>query len=864
MGSWNIIDNDQDSVIQVEPEIIRFSNGTLRDLKIGCSNYRLVFESNPDDNSDYVRLLAANQFTPVQFKKFKIIDGTRHCFLSQPFKADAITRLIESFHPCTSCLEICILNTDNADTRDWDKFSKAMASRLVHADRVLEPFWVFVKKVARIDKNSIFARLFHLAQSSGTGKTMLCLHLIQSFKRGIYFVYRPSGSTGYPPTTSWAESLIKFDKETASDLDGQALCLAFIKAAIQCFSRYRVDSKIVEFYATLEKLSSNRFNNFFNEARKLSWNELAADIVNLKNDIGSCFPIVLDECHELLVYSNNQSNRLPLYRAFRRALARINETKVVAICLGTKSSLNDFVLNYRMDLSARPSTNWLICPYIFIHSFDVFVDSAAENAALLPHNEYIRDGGIRSRSLELFALKCGRPLWNVYDTYKGALDSALRKLACDDKIASLTAFVMRTGASVVPSCSLAHKLVLSGMATLEYVDVLGESCYVSYCPEPVVANAARLYCGSLANLSSVMKQFLEYVDKRHVLDTGSAGEFIARVILLRAVDCLLVGASGNRVATATIHSISDDWISIVALKNMYQPLPNNTPIFPLYGLVTLKNFLKKLGGISDDVVSALGLSNAMIDGLVNLSQFIATKRPFDVNQALLKNAFLRGIGFSLPLNFPGADLMIPVYRADGRFSRIMIQVKNLDQLSIPGENAKKSLEIIGELTVPYMELQNCLASVPEQEFAKVVIQFTEPKCRVPRASSELVKVRHAAPNAGRGNVLWILGLEGFKHLFIASDDDPARIGLSFDSVFKDISSILSNARDFVDTINDNDFVSASQSQTKREGIRELLNTFLPFKTSYCIHLKPGLPRPYLNADCGSESESDRETDVIVN
>jgi hypothetical protein len=103
----------------------------------------------------------------------------------------------------------------------------------------------------------------------------------------------------------------------------------------------------------------------------------------------------------------------------------------------------------------------------------------------------------------------------------------------------LSAFVLRTSAPVVPSCPLAHKLVLSGMATLEYVDAVGESCYVSYCPEPVLSNAARLFTGSLINFDVVLEEFVNYVDKRHVLDLGSSGEFVAIIIAMRALIWLL-------------------------------------------------------------------------------------------------------------------------------------------------------------------------------------------------------------------------------------------------------------------------------------------------------------------------------------
>ena len=476
---------DSERRLRRAPAFSWFQFWGLYEMRMNFSSgtYRIVFASDPTLN-DYYREKFLSTAADLEFKEYCIgaSDGQR-CFLSKSLTSDDVLQLIKDGHPCTKLREICLLRIRRANTQGWSKFSKAMAAPFQHPDRILSPFVEFVKKVATLQNARLLARMFHLAQSTGTGKTMLCLHLIQACKRGIYCVYRLTGSTGYPPTTDWLHSFIKlYESSDCDEVEAVNLCLAFIHAAIEAFSSYADPAAIVKFYAANSKVCSAAFDEKFNDAVKIcNAPDFFTKVTELakSNATGQCFPIVLDECHELICYSRNRSrNNLSLYRAFRRAMIILKDTNIVAIFLGTKSSLNDFVLNYSVDPSARPDGIHLIRPYIFVHSLDVF---ALDSSGLVPYRELFDNGKLKLVCLKEFAKGFGRPLWHAYPTFSAAVSSAQDKLTADKSIAMLTAFVMRTGAPVVPSCQLAHKLVLSGMATLEYVDVLGESCYVTYC-----------------------------------------------------------------------------------------------------------------------------------------------------------------------------------------------------------------------------------------------------------------------------------------------------------------------------------------------------------------------------------------------
>jgi hypothetical protein len=108
--------------------------------------------------------------------------------------------------------------------------------------------------------------------------------------------------------------------------------------------------------AEAKKISSNSFQldsliNLSEDEKTQILNSNIADIEKLCNR--KIFPIIFDECHEMLKVPSNNPESINLYRAMRRVLFKIRHTKVVAVFLGTKSSLSDFVLNSRRDQSLR-------------------------------------------------------------------------------------------------------------------------------------------------------------------------------------------------------------------------------------------------------------------------------------------------------------------------------------------------------------------------------------------------------------------------------------------------------------------------------------------------------------------------------
>ncbi len=178
--------------------------------------------------------------------------------------------------------------------------------------------------------------------------------------------------------------------------------------------------------------------------------------------------------------------------------------------------------------------------------------------------------------------------------------------------------------------------------------------------------------------------------------------------------------------------------------------------------------------------------------------------------------------------------------------------KNLDVQSIPGEDSDSARNINQNFTPEYMNLDlkslDDLRAVQDNEFAKVAIQFAESKDKnTKKKKKDCFRIYKCIEKAGRGNVLWILGLDGLEHLFEEIDalDDsdleeaqyPKFYGDVSGDVLKHLNVLLSNSRDFFNRIPCVQRLDFTPSQSSREGFRVLLNTCLPFKTSdyFALH-----------------------------
>lgn len=68
----------------------------------------------------------------------------------------------------------------------------------------------YMRGVSAVPFNTIVSRIFHVVQSSGSGKTKHGFELIKQCKQGIYFVSRKEKSSGYPAQPFWINKFLLF------------------------------------------------------------------------------------------------------------------------------------------------------------------------------------------------------------------------------------------------------------------------------------------------------------------------------------------------------------------------------------------------------------------------------------------------------------------------------------------------------------------------------------------------------------------------------------------------------------------------------------------------------------------------------
>lgn len=194
----------------------------------------------------------------------------------------------------------------------------------------------------------------------------------------------------------------------------------------------------------------------------------------------------------------------------------------------------------------------------------------------------------------------------------------------------------------------------------------------------------------------------------------------------------------------------------------------------------------------------------MLDGLVNLGQFIETKNPFHLSQFVFSHGFIRGVGFSMPAGNPGPELIIPVFRSDRTFSCVIVKI---------GHQAGVIEEAFEDIRLN-LRSEGAFEDVPGAEFAKIAICLNEDD-----QSKEIYD-----------QTLYLRGLQSFNHLF----------GLGSwhnEYIIKYLRRIISGNRDFTNQLAIDFPVSCTPSQSSRQGLKTLLDVSLPMTSPDYLALR---------------------------
>ncbi len=424
----------------------------------------------------------------------------------------------------------------------------------------------------------------------------------------------------------------------------------------------------------------------------------------------------------------------------------------MAIFLGTKSFLNDFVLNWAADASLRvPIQKQIVFPpYILTDTFD-----ACLKKKFLIDPTKIKSVDKEERPLKcLFppqlhkiVIRCGRPLWKAYGNYNDALNLAITKLNSESGMFDLTAFIIRTGALIIPQSPLSHQLVLSGLATLLHVDAFGSNCLTYYHPEPLVSNAARLRMTDDVRFARGLGQFLLRMNSGTFKNTGVAGEIVAKLILLRGFDRSLLRKFEDEDANNAHY-----------FKFIFS---HGSFVCPKYGLTTVLDFLATFTKLPQESLKVLDKSGKLLEGFVSLNQFTQVEEGTVIDQLFLVNGFARSTAFSLWQRAPGADLIIPILKKDGSLGCIAVQAKNYSN----HPNPEKTQTIVEKLSANYMRFLDFGACGdydtldPEENIIRIVIEFGPQKRVRTKSSFHSLHTNDV--------VLWLKGLPALEHLLEA-------------------------------------------------------------------------------------------------
>jgi hypothetical protein len=329
------------------------------------------------------------------------------------------------------------------------------------------------------------------------------------------------------------------------------------------------------------------------------------------------------------------------FRVFRRAVTEYR--KVFVVILGTNSSLSVLIPPAERDPSARllsrnPDSGYSHhLPFVVCGTTDVMIDRSPKLS--LPLSTY-----------EMF--RQGRPLWasgpfKLPQQGQELIQYALEKLNAGlaGNVSSpntcIAALSVRLSLTILPTAALTFDLVANHMATLLAVDLERRFALITYPSEPILAEAAARIWNNDRWLERIALPILVHQRRLGVVSPGDAGEVLARLLLLMAMD--------------------------FCIRVLWKYQPTDQLLFS--SPVKVQAFLTALSTM-DGVESEFKNDSRV----VSFTHFV----PLDKSptRAVLRRLASRCAAAIFPINHRGADLIIPLLDGGDVTSYILVQVKN--------------------------------------------------------------------------------------------------------------------------------------------------------------------------------------------
>ena len=424
---------------------------------------------------------------------------------------------------------------------------------------------------------TIYAPFTALIQSSGFGKTKLCLELLKKYP-GLYLVFRRENDQGIPAMASWMKKFQAFvlDAPTdsipteESDLNNSRVgkfligleillteyykCMeALIKKLEDKTSRSRKSDKrivlkAIEMFSEMfmknpakesEEESRIPFNPVFETSRKnvtssymtVQLQTIIQKICELLGESVFPFTIYFDEL-ELMIHPIT-IGRASAVNVVRRALhlANLDSVNFMAVAIGTNSDALSFSPAIRDDSLRHVVKNNLLSTTFLTGNWDIFSNIIEYHKVELTVNQ------LKNRALFNVLVSFGRALWSscgLADVVTIA-ETKLKNGNRNALGALLALLLVRADISVNTHHVLARNLIKSYMAIVSYVSTDANDIKIGYSSEPVLAMASRSLLkekSSRTDCLLALKEFLEI----GVIDKGRIVEALFEYVTLFALD----------------------------------------------------------------------------------------------------------------------------------------------------------------------------------------------------------------------------------------------------------------------------------------------------------------------------------------
>ncbi len=207
--------------------------------------FRIVFPGGPLGSSSPSSAEWYFDLTEFNFREFEISGfGTAEYIVSKEFAGQDIVNFIGNNNPLICLNHVCILAVPpSLTTPETTALMNAMHGQFAGSSYILKPLLEYASKMANLSVTSsaaFLAKLFHIFQSSGTGKTKVCLEMIKAVGHGSYFVNRTAA--GFPFPSYWALDLVRRLDGTREDKQAIHLWLGYICASVLTFKGFTNDA----------------------------------------------------------------------------------------------------------------------------------------------------------------------------------------------------------------------------------------------------------------------------------------------------------------------------------------------------------------------------------------------------------------------------------------------------------------------------------------------------------------------------------------------------------------------------------------------------------------------------------------------